>query len=87
MVRSLHGRLAVVLLLLLLSVGGLGLLVWSIATELHVKEVQQNLHHDLALQIAKAKEDLFFDERDQLSGDGLDELFHWLMVMHPDKKA
>ena len=80
--HPLHRRLAAVLLVLLLGLGGLLVASIPTTTRLHHQETLQASHHDLAHNIVAMKTDqLLVDGRP--AGQGLDALFHWLMVVNP----
>lgn len=83
MLKTLHGRLAVTLLGLLLVTGGIELALSLFTTETHVEEVEQRLNLDLAQQITAAKHATLLDADGEIRSDGLAELFHWLMVVNP----
>ncbi len=84
MFRSLHARLTFTLLALLLVVGTASLALTLVTTRAHLAEASQRLNHDLAHNIAAMKRDLLVDRNGAPRGEGLDDLFHWLMVVNPD---
>ncbi len=79
--RSLYGRLAATLLLvlLLLSVAGVGLVLWT--TRLHFQEVSQRLNLDLAAHLAAEDPTLY--EEGRVNHEALNAPFHWMMVVNP----
>lgn len=81
--RSLHARLAIVLLTLLLLAGVGNLYVTLEATDLYLHEVNQEINLDLAGNIARMKHTRLLTEDGELRENGLDELFHWMMVVNP----
>ncbi|MEM8963114.1 MAG: HAMP domain-containing sensor histidine kinase [Acidobacteriota bacterium] len=80
---SLHTRLATALLLLLLAVGTLGIASTLITTRLHLEEANQSANLDLASNIAAMKESRLIDPDGEIRPEGLDEIFHWMMVVNP----
>jgi signal transduction histidine kinase len=81
--RSLHARLAIALLGLLLLLAGLNVAWTFVTTRLHEQEVMQSLHRDLARHIVDMKRDLLLDSQGRIQRDSLGEIFHWLMVVNP----
>ncbi|MEM7349414.1 MAG: ATP-binding protein [Acidobacteriota bacterium] len=81
--RSLHVRLALVLLLLLLSIGGFNFYLTLQTTRLYQQEGDQAMHFDLASNIADRKGDQLLDERGEIRPEGAEELLHWMMVVNP----
>lgn len=79
--RSLYGRLALTLLavLLLLSVAGVALVLWT--TRLHFQEVSQRLNLDLAAHLAAEDPTLY--EEGRVRHEALEAPFHWMMVVNP----
>ncbi len=84
MFRTLHARLTLALLALLLVVGAASLASILVTTRVHTAEASQSLNRDLANNIAAMKRDLLTDAQGTPRTEGLDELFHWLMVVNPD---
>ncbi len=83
MLRTLHARLAAVLLALLLTVGSVQVILTLRTTELHLQEVGQSLQLDLAEHLTAAKHTTFLTAEGEIRAAGLQELFHWLMVVNP----
>lgn len=81
--RSLHGKLTLVLLGLLVVLGVAGVVSTLVTTRMHLAEVDQSLQIDLAAQVAMAKHENLLDADGELRQEGLKELFHWLMVVNP----
>ncbi len=81
--RSLHARLAAVLLLLLVLAGGFNLYSTLVTTELYLQEVNQSMNLDLASNIVDMKADRLLDDQGELRTEGIDELLHWMMVVNP----
>lgn len=78
--RSLYGRLSTVLLALLLAVGVVGVVVTLATTGRYLEEVDQKLHRDLAQHMV-VENPLF--QQGEVNEEGLDHLFHMLMVINP----
>lgn len=80
---ALHHRLALFLFLLLLSIGCA--LWWGLrfASDLHHQEVLQRSQGDLARNIVAMKHGQMVTPDGRLRPSGLDELFHWMMVVNP----
>ncbi len=81
--RSLHARLALTLLVLLLLAGGFNLYSTLVTTERYLQEVNQSMNLDLASNIAKMKHRDLLDKKGEILADGLDQLLHWMMVVNP----
>ncbi len=81
--RALHTRLAAALLLLLVLVGAVNLYSTLVTTDLYVQEVIQGTNSDLALNIARMKSDQLLTADGRIPSDGIDQLFHWMMVVNP----
>jgi signal transduction histidine kinase len=77
---GLFAKLSAVLLVLLLSVGGVTLGLTLTMSQLHLQEVQQRLNRQLA-------RDILADTRavhgEEIREDALEEIFHRLMVINP----
>jgi len=84
MTSPLHRRLAGALFLLLLLFGGFQFLWSQRATRLYHQEVHQTLNRDLATHVAEAKHETLLSPEGVPRGDGLMDLFHWLMVVNPN---
>lgn len=80
---ALHHRLAVALLMLLLTIGAILLSVLWLTPPLHHQEILQRSQSDLAHNIVKMKEEQMVTADGRLRPAGLDPLFHWLMVVNP----
>lgn len=80
MLRTLYGKLAAILFLLLCASGAAGLLVNRYATEMYQQEVAQRLNREVAAHIVS---EIDLIERTNEATDALKEVFHWLMVVHP----
>ncbi len=81
--RSLHARLAAVLLLLLVLAGGFNLYSTLVTTELYLQEVNQSMNLDLASNIVDMKHEKLLGADGELRTEGIDELLHWMMVVNP----
>ncbi len=80
MLRTLYGKLALVLFLLLLSVGLTYVLITVSATRHYLGEVNQQLNRDLARNLVA---DRNLVEQGRLNEDSLKETFHQYMVINP----
>lgn len=88
MLTSLHSRVAAALLGLLLLAGAAWLASTLITTRLYQREAEQTLHWDLARRLAEDQRSILVTPEGvtpegELSPAGLDDLFHWLMVVNP----
>lgn len=83
MLKSLHARLALVLLGLLVASGILTVAATLVTSRLHLQEVNQAMNRDLAKNIATMKHEILVSEDGTPRSDSLQELFHWLMVVNP----
>lgn len=83
MLKTLHGRLAAALLLLLLLTGVFDIFLTLKTTELHQQEVAQSMSQGLAEHLAEAKHETFLTATGEIRSEGLNELFHWFMVVNP----
>lgn len=81
--RSLHTRLALILLVLLALAGGWNLYSTLVTTELYLQEVSQSDNFDLARNIAQMKHVRLLTEDGEIKSDGVEELLHWMMVVDP----
>jgi signal transduction histidine kinase len=81
--KTLHGRLAAALLLLLLVTGVFDIFLTLKTTELHQQEVAQSMSQGLAEHLAEAKHETFLTSTGEIRSAGLNELFHWFMVVNP----
>ena len=81
--RALHARLALALLALLLATGVVNIVSTSLTTQLYRREATQQAHLGLADNIARMKQDRLVGESGEIRREGLDELFHWMMVVNP----
>ena len=81
--RSLHARLAAVLLILLVLAGGANLYSTLVTTELYLQEVNQSMNLDLASNIVRMKHDRLLGDDGELRTGGFGELLHWMMVINP----
>lgn len=80
MFRTLYGKLAAILFLLLCVTGAAGLFVNRYATEMYQQEVAQRLNGEVAAHIVS---EIDLIEKTNENSDALKEIFHWLMVVHP----
>ena len=80
MPRSLYASLALGLTVILLLFGGAYLAITLVMTRLHIEELQQNLHHNLASQLV-GEGLLAVDGR--IDEEALGDIFHDLMVINP----
>ncbi|MEQ1661125.1 MAG: HAMP domain-containing sensor histidine kinase [Thiobacillus sp.] len=85
MLKSLHGRLALVLVLLLLAFGGAMFLITRHANELYHEEVSQKLSSSIAMYIRDHLP--LMDRTGKPDPAQLDALFHMLMVVNPNVEA
>ncbi len=83
-IGTLHARLAVALLAVLLIAGTLNLVSILVTTNWHVQESNQRLSFDLARNIVAMKIDQWTGPDGEIRKNGLQELFHWLMVVNPE---
>lgn len=83
MLRSLHARLALVLLALLAATGAAYVGATLVTTARYQREVSQAMGWDLARHIAAAKHETLLGTDGAVRPEGLEELFHWLMVVNP----
>ncbi|MDA8016359.1 MAG: HAMP domain-containing histidine kinase [Thermoanaerobaculia bacterium] len=79
----LHIRLALVLLLLLLAVGAVNVASTLVTTRWHLEEANQRANLDLASTIASMKESRLLGPSGDIESSGLEEIFHWMMVVNP----
>ncbi|MEM7585474.1 MAG: HAMP domain-containing sensor histidine kinase, partial [Acidobacteriota bacterium] len=82
LLKSLHARLALTLMILLLLAGGFNVYSTLVTTEQYLQEVNQTMNLDLAANIADMKHDLLM-ERGEIKAEGLDQVLHWMMVVNP----
>ncbi len=80
MFRTLYGKLAAILFLLLCVTGAAGLLVNRYATAMYQQEVAQRLNGAVAAHIVS---EIGLIEKTDENTDALKQVFHWLMVVHP----
>ncbi len=80
---GLHLRLALALLTLLVIAGSVNLASTLIMSRQYLNEVTQVANRGLARQIAEAKAERLVTDDGRLSTRGLEELLHWMMVVHP----
>lgn len=83
MLKSLHARLALVLLGLLVASGIVTVTATLVTSRMHTQEVEQTLNRDLARNIATLKHEVLLSADGTPRSAGLEELFHWLMVVNP----
>lgn len=79
----LHVRLALVFLVLLLAVGAVNVASTLLTTRLHLEETNQRANLDLAATIGSMKQSRLLDEEGKIQRSGLEEIFHWMMVVNP----
>lgn len=79
----LHVRLALVLLVLLLAVGAVNVASTLVTTRLHLEEANQRANLDLAATIASMKQSRLLGHGGEIQRSGLEEIFHWMMVVNP----
>lgn len=84
MPKTLHARLSLGLLALLLVAGAVIVASTPVTTNLYLNEVNQSLNLDLAHNIAAMKKDLLVGPDGAVRADGLEPVFHWLMVINPN---
>ena len=80
---GLHLRLALALLTLLVIAGSVNLASTLIMSRQYLNEVTQMANRGLARQIAEAKAQRLVTDAGKLSSTGLEEILHWMMVVHP----
>jgi len=80
---SLHARLGIALLALLVLIGGFNLYLTLVTTRLYQQEGNQRMHFDLASRVAEKKQDRLLTPTGEISPEGAKELFNWMMVVNP----
>ena len=80
MPRTLYAKLALILLALLSLLGALFLFANLLSTRLFLREVNQDLHRDLAAQLVAESLPL---EDGEIQPEALEHIFHMLMVINP----
>lgn len=83
-IGSLHARLAAALLAVLLATGTLNIVSILVTTHFHLRESTQRTSFDLARNIVAMKIDQWMGPDGEIRSDGLQELFHWMMVVNPE---
>jgi signal transduction histidine kinase len=81
--RSLHARLALALLGLLVLAGALNLHSTLRTTELYLQEVNQRVNFNLASHIARMTSSRILSEEGRIRRQGLGEVLHWMKVFNP----
>ena len=81
--RSLHTRLVLALLFLLMLAGAFNLYSTLVTTELYLQEVSQNLNRGLASNIAKMMRDQLLNATGDVNEAGVAEILNWMMVVNP----
>jgi two-component system, OmpR family, sensor kinase len=81
---SLHARLATVLFVVLLVAGVVNLVSAILTSRLHHQEANQRTNLDLARNIVAMKYDQLLADEELRRGAGIQQLFHWLMVVNPE---
>jgi signal transduction histidine kinase len=80
LLKTLFGKLALVLLLLFTLIGVAHTFLTFFTTQRHIKEISQRLHHGLARNLV-AEQILMQDG--QINQEALEDIFHTLMVINP----
>ena len=80
MIRSLYGKLAFALFVLLALTGGLFMTIALWTTQRYIQEVNQKLHVDVADHLVK---EVILIEDGEVNRPGLDHIFHMMMVINP----
>ncbi len=80
MLKTLYGKLAAVLLLLLVLIGAAYMYLTLFTTKRNIQEVTQKLHEQLAEKLVAER---ILVQGGEIDEEALENIFHWLMVVNP----
>lgn len=80
----LHARLATVLFVVLVAASAVNLASAFLTSRLHHQEATQRTNLHLARNIVAMKYEQLLADENLRRGDGIQQLFHWLMVVNPE---
>jgi signal transduction histidine kinase len=78
--KTLYGKLAAVLLLLLILIGVAYVYLTLFTTKRYIEEVTQKLHEQLAEKLVAER---ILVQGGEIDEEALENIFHWLMVVNP----